>query len=226
MKIEVICLFPGMVQGALDESIIQRARSEKIVEMNFVNLREYTHDRHRTVDDRPFGGGPGMVLKPEPIFEAIEDLKTPASRVLLMSPSGTSYRQSMAQELSQESHLILICGHYEGIDARVESIVDDVISIGDFVLTNGGIAATVVIDSIVRLLPGVLGDSESPVEESFSTGLLEYPHYTRPANFRGMEVPEVLLSGNHAEIAKWRKLKAMERTESFRPDLINRKKES
>lgn len=219
MKIDVICLFPGMFQGPLDESIIQRARSEGKVEINLINLREFTHDRHHTVDDRPFGGGPGMVLKPEPLFEAIESLRGDDTTIILMSPSGKKFDQALALGLSRHNHIILICGHYEGIDARVESLVDEVFSIGDFVLTSGAIPALAVIDSVVRLLPGVLGDDQSSVEESFSSGMLEYPQYTRPASFRGMEVPEVLLSGNHAEIAKWRKQMAIERTRSFRPDL-------
>ncbi len=219
MKVDVICLFPGMFQGPLDESIIQRARSEGKIEINLINLREFTHDKHHTVDDRPFGGGPGMVLKPEPLFEAVDSLKEKGSKVLMMSPSGRRFDQKLAQSFSKLSHIILICGHYEGIDARVESLVDQVISIGDFVLTNGAIPALAVIDSVVRLIPGVLGDDQSSIEESFSSGMLEYPQYTRPASFRGMEVPEVLLSGNHAEIAKWRKQKAIERTRAFRPDL-------
>ena len=219
MKVDVICLFPGMFQGPLDESIIQRARSEGKIEINLINLREFTHDKHHTVDDRPFGGGPGMVLKPEPLFEAVDSLKEKGSKVLMMSPSGRRFDQKLAQSFSKLSHIILICRHYEGIDARVESLVDQVISIGDFVLTNGAIPALAVIDSVVRLIPGVLGDDQSSIEESFSSGMLEYPQYTRPASFRGMEVPEVLLSGNHAEIAKWRKQKAIERTRAFRPDL-------
>lgn len=221
MKIDVICLFPGMFQGPLSESIIQRARTEDKVQFNFIDLRDYTHDRHRTVDDRPFGGGPGMVMKPEPLYEAVEDIRTAETRVILMSPSGRKYDQKVAIDLSHEAHLLLVCGHYEGFDARVEHLADDILSVGDFVMTNGAIAAMALIDSVVRLLPGVLGDSESSVEESFSSGLLEYPQYTRPASFRGMEVPEILLSGNHAEIAKWRKKMSVERTRTFRPDLIN-----
>lgn len=226
MNIDVISLFPEMFTGPLDQSIIQRARNDQKIRIRLINLRDHAHDRHRTVDDRPFGGGPGMVLKPEPLFEAIESVRTPASTVLMMTPSGERYTQVVAEELSEAEHLILICGHYEGIDARVDTLVDKKISIGDFVLTNGALPAMVVIDSVVRLIPGVLGDCESPTEESFSSGLLEYPQYTRPASFRGMDVPDVLLSGNHAEIARWRKMMALERTRAIRPDLLERKTET
>lgn len=224
MRIDVISLFPSMFQGPLDESIIQRARKDGKVNIHLTDLREFTHDRHRTVDDRPFGGGPGMVLKPEPLFEAIESLTTGAAspKVILMTPGGELHNQGIAETLAREDHLVFVCGHYEGIDARVETLVDLKISIGDYVLTNGALPAMVVIDSVVRLIPGVLGDSESSVDESHTSGLLEYPQYTRPASFRGMEVPDVLLSGNHAEIARWRKNMAIERTRSIRPDLIDK----
>lgn len=224
MRIDVISLFPSMFQGPLDESIIQRARKDGKVNIHLTDLREFTHDRHRTVDDRPFGGGPGMVLKPEPLFEAIESLTTGAAspKVILMTPGGELHNQGIAETLASEDHLIFVCGHYEGIDARVETLVDLKISIGDYVLTNGALPAMVVIDSVVRLIPGVLGDSESSVDESHTSGLLEYPQYTRPASFRGMEVPDVLLSGNHAEIARWRKNMAIERTRSIRPDLLEK----
>ncbi|MCD8534727.1 MAG: tRNA (guanosine(37)-N1)-methyltransferase TrmD [Verrucomicrobia bacterium] len=222
MKIDVISLFPEMFRGPLDESIIQRARNQGKVEIVLTNLRDFTRDRHRTVDDRPFGGGPGMVLKPEPLFEAIESLRSQTSLVVMMTPSGEPYHQQIAESLALSQHIIMVCGHYEGIDARVDTLVDRRLSIGDYVLTNGALPAMVVIDSLVRLIPGVLGDNDSPTDESFSTGLLEYPQYTRPANFRGMEVPEVLLSGNHAEIAQWRKKMALERTRSFRPDLLEK----
>jgi tRNA (guanine37-N1)-methyltransferase len=221
MKIDVLTLFPGMFAGPLDESIIKRARESGKLEFCIHNLRDYAHDRHKTVDDRPFGGGPGMLLKPEPLFEAVEDLTRENTRVILLSPSGRVFNQAIARELSDLEHLLLISGHYEGFDERVRAeLADDELSIGDYVLTNGALPAMVVIDSVTRLLPGVLGDEESAHEESFSHGLLEYPQYTRPAEFRGLKVPEVLLSGNHAEIARWRAGQARERTEERRPDLL------
>lgn len=221
MKIDVLTLFPGMFAGPLDESIIKRARAKGILELGIHNLRDWTHDRHRTVDDKPFGGGPGMLLKPEPIFEAVEQLGNERTKVILLSPSGRTFKQAMARELAKEEHLLLVTGHYEGFDERVrERLADDEISIGDFVLTNGALPAMVVIDAVTRLLPGVLGDDESSRDESFSHGLLEYPHYTRPADFRGMKVPEMLLSGHHAEIAKWRAEQAKLRTREKRPDLL------
>lgn len=221
MKIDVLTLFPGMFVGPLDESIIKRARESGVLELQIHNLRDYTHDRHRTVDDKPFGGGPGMLLKPEPIFEAVEGLAGERTRVVLMSPSGRTFTQRVAMELSAVSHLLLISGSYEGIDERVrQHLVDDEISIGDYVLTNGALPAMVVIDAVTRLLPGVLGDDLSSVDESFSHGLLEYPQYTRPAEFRGLKVPEILLSGHHAEIAKWRLEQARLRTQERRPDLL------
>ena len=194
-----------MFAGPLDESIVKRARTKGLLDLTIVNLRDYTHDRHKTVDDRPFGGGPGMVLKPEPIFEALESLATENTRVLMMSPSGRKFDQALARELAQEKHLLLISGSYEGVDERVvETLVDDEVSIGDFVLTNGALPAMLIVDAVTRLLPGALGDDASSADESFSHGLLEYPHYTRPAEFRGMKVPEILLNGHHAEIEKWR----------------------
>jgi len=221
MKIDVLTLFPGMFAGPLDESIIQRARQAGRLGLRVYNLRDYTHDRHRTVDDRPYGGGPGMVLKPEPLFEALEQLAGETARVILLTPSGRRFDQATARELSINQHLILICGSYEGIDERVRiSWVDDEMSIGDFVLTNGALPAMVIIDAVVRLLPGVLGDDESALDESFSHGLLEYPHYTRPAEYRGLKVPEVLLSGHHAQIAEWRTQQARQRTAARRPDLL------
>ena len=220
MKIDVLTLFPAMFAGPLDESIVQRAREKGVLELAVHNLRDYTHDRHKTVDDRPFGGGPGMLLKPEPVFEAIENLKREKTRVILMSPAGRKFDQATARELSGHGHLLLVCGSYEGFDERIrEHAADDELSIGDYVLTNGALPAMVVIDAVTRLLPGVLGDDESSRDESFSENLLEYPHYTRPADFRGMKVPEVLLSGNHAEIAKWRAEQARRRTKERRPDL-------
>ena len=221
MKIDVLTLFPAMFAGPLDESIVQRAREKGVLELAVHNLREYTHDRHKTVDDRPFGGGPGMLLKPEPVFEAIEALERETTRVILMSPAGRKFDQATARELSGHAHLLLVCGSYEGFDERIrEHAADDELSIGDYVLTNGALPAMVVIDAVTRLLPGVLGDDESSREESFSENLLEYPHYTRPADFRGMKVPEVLLSGNHAEIARWRAEQARLRTQERRPDLL------
>ena len=221
MKIDVLTLFPAMFAGPLDESIIARARRTGLLQLTIHNLRDYAHDRHKTVDDRPFGGGPGMLLKPEPIFEAVEKLASPASRVILLSPAGRTFNQAMAQQLAQVAELLIITGHYEGFDERIrERLAHDEISIGDYVLTNGALPAMVIIDAVTRLLPGALGDDESAHEESFSHGLLEYPQYTRPAEFCGMKVPEVLLSGNHAEIAKWRAEEARRRTEMRRPDLL------
>lgn len=221
MKIDVLTLFPAMFAGPLDESIIQRARAGGLLDVKIHQLRDWAHDRHKTVDDRPFGGGPGMLLKPEPLFEAIEALRRKSTRVILLSPAGRKFDQAVARELAREKDLLLVTGHYEGFDERVrEKLADDELSIGDYVLTNGALPAMVVIDAVARLLPGVLGDDESSRDESFSAGLLEYPQYTRPAEFRGMKVPEMLLSGNHAEIEKWRREQAKQRTKKRRPDLL------
>jgi tRNA (guanine37-N1)-methyltransferase len=221
MKIDVLTLFPGMFAGPLDESIVKRARESGLLDLQITNLRDYAHDRHKTVDDRPFGGGPGMLLKPEPIFEAVEALTTAATHVILLTPAGRRFTQDVACELAARQHVLLICGSYEGFDERVrEHLADDELSIGDFVLTNGALPAMVVIDAVTRLLPGALGDDDSSREESFSTGLIEYPQYTRPSEFRGWKVPEVLLSGHHAEIAKWRSEQAQLRTRERRPDLL------
>jgi len=210
-----------MFAGPLDESIIKRARGAGLLDLQLHQLRDWTHDRHKTVDDRPFGGGPGMLLKPEPIFEAVESLKREQTRVVLMSPAGRKFNQTIARELAQQEHLLLVTGHYEGFDERIrEALADDELSIGDYVLTNGALPAMVVIDAVTRLLPGVLGDDTSSQDESFSVGMLEYPQYTRPAEFRGMKVPEVLVSGNHAEIARWRAEHAKLRTRERRPDLL------
>ncbi len=221
MKIDVLTLFPGMFPGPLDESIIKRACESGRLQLGIHDLRDYTHDRHRTVDDRPFGGGPGMLMKPEPLFEAVEALRGEKTRVILTSPAGRPFRQQIARELAAEEHLLLVCGSYEGFDERVrQGLADDELSIGDYVLTNGALPAMVIIDSVTRLLPGVLGDDESSQDESFSGGLLEYPQYTRPAEFRGMNVPDVLLSGDHAAIEQWRREQARERTGQRRPDLL------
>ena len=198
MKIDVLTLFPAMFAGPLDESIIKRAREAGRLDLAIHNLRDYAHDRHRTVDDRPFGGGPGMLLKPKPIFEAVESLAREGTRVILLSPAGRPFSQAIAHELAGIEHLLMVSGHYEGFDERVrEQLADDELSIGDYVLTNGALPVMVIIDAVTRLLPGVLGDEDSARDDSFSHGLLEYPQYTRPAEFRGAKVPEVLLSGNH-----------------------------
>jgi tRNA (guanine37-N1)-methyltransferase len=221
VKIDVLTLFSAMFAGPLDESIIKRARLKGLLDLKIHDLRDWTHDRHRTVDDRPFGGGPGMLLKPEPLFEAIESLRREKTRVILFSPAGRKFDQAIARELAQQEDLLLVTGHYEGFDERVRlALVDDELSIGDYVLTNGALPAMVVVDAVTRLLPGALGDDESSHDESFSAGLLEYPQYTRPADFRGMKVPEILLSGNHAEIEKWRREQARLRTKERRPDLL------
>jgi tRNA (guanine37-N1)-methyltransferase len=221
MKIDVITLFPAMFSGPLDESIIKRARETGRLDLTIYNLRNYAHDRHKSVDDRPFGGGPGMLLKPEPIFEAVESLARDGTRVILLSPAGRPFCQAIARELAGLEHLLMVSGHYEGFDERVrEQLADDEISIGDYVLTNGALPVMVVIDAVTRLLPGVLGDEDSARDDSFSQGLLEYPQYTRPAEFRGMKVPEILLSGHHAEIARWRAEQARLRTKERRPDLL------
>jgi tRNA (guanine37-N1)-methyltransferase len=220
MKIDVLTTFPEMFTGPLDYSMVKRAREAGILDFRVVNLRDYTHDRHKTVDDRPFGGGPGMLLKPEPIFEAVENLAKEQTRIVMMTPAGRLFNQELARELSREEHVLILCGAYEGFDERVTTLVDDELSIGDYVLTNGAVPAMVIIDAVTRLLPGVLGDEQSSADESFSHGLLEYPHYTRPAEFREMKVPEVLISGHHAEIERWRREQALKRTKERRPDLM------
>jgi len=221
MKIDVLTLFPAMFAGPLDESIVKRARAEGLLDLAIHNLRDYAHDRHRTVDDKPFGGGPGMLLKPEPIFEAMEKLSREKTRLILLTPAGRKFNHSIARELARQEHLLLVCGSYEGFDERVrEALANDELSIGDYVLTNGALPAMVIVDAVTRLLPGALGDDQSAHDESFSCGLLEYPQYTRPAEFRGMRVPEVLLSGNHAEIEKWRLEQAKQRTKERRRDLL------
>jgi tRNA (guanine37-N1)-methyltransferase len=252
MRIDIVTLFPEICRAPLSESMMKRAQEKRIVDLHIHNLRGWTTDKHRVVDDAPFGGGQGMVMKPEPIFAAVEDLsgekqKTPNAqrssafaeatadktsnvqsniklqtpKIILMSPGGRRFDQQMAEQLSREAHLIIISGHYEGVDHRViEHLIDIEISIGDYILTNGAIAAVVLVDSIVRLLPGTLGHEQSTADDSFSEGLLEAPQYTRPADFRGWKVPEILLSGNHAEIATWRKEQGIKRTRENRPDLL------
>jgi len=226
LKIDILTLFPEICRAPLSESIMKRAQENKIVDLRIHNLRDWTKDKHRIVDDAPFGGGQGMVMKPEPIFAAVEELRAQVdekSKIILMSPAGRRFDQPMAERFSREPHLIVICGHYEGVDYRViEHLVDLEISIGDYVLTNGAIAAVVLVDAIVRLLPGALGHEQSAADDSFSAGLLEAPQYTRPAEFRDWQVPDVLVSGNHAEIAAWRKKEALRRTRENRPDLLGR----
>lgn len=224
MRIDILTLFPEMFAGVLSSSILGKAREKEIVDFHVTNFRDFSESKHGTVDDTPYGGGGGMVLKPEPLFRAVESMageKKP--RVILMCPQGVPYNQKLAEELAKEEHLVFVCGHYEGYDERIrEHLVTDEISIGDYVLTGGELAAMVVIDSVVRLQPGALGNQASAVEDSFSTGLLEYPHYTRPAEFRGWRVPDVLLSGHHANIVKWRLKESLRRTSERRPDLLKR----
>jgi len=226
MKIDIISIFPKMFAPVLNESIIKRAQAKGLVKINIHDLRDYSRDKHRKVDARPFGGGPGMLFRPEPIFRAVEfiksKIKNQKSKIILLTPQGRRLNQTLAKRFSRCKHLILICGHYEGVDERVrQKLVTDEVSIGDYVLTCGELPAMVLVDSIVRLIPKVLGKDESTDFESFSQGLLEYPQYTRPAVFRGMRVPKILLSGNHKLIAKWRKEKALEITRKKRPDLLD-----
>jgi tRNA (guanine37-N1)-methyltransferase len=230
MRIDVLTIFPEFFGQVFDFGIIRRAKLAEIVEVNVHDIREFATDKHRMVDDRPFGGGDGMVLKPEPIFAAIESLLGTSdrssyksgTRVVLLTPQGRQLKQAVAKDLADEtSHLVIICGRYEGVDERVnETLVTDEISIGDYVLSGGEPAAVVLVDALVRLLPNALGSETSAENDSFSNGLLDYPHYTRPAEFRGMKVPDVLLNGNHAEIAKWRGERALEKTKNFRKDLL------
>ncbi len=236
MRIDIITLFPEICRAPLNESMMKRAQENGALELHVHNLRDWTSDKHHVVDDAPFGGGQGMVMKPEPIFAAVEELRgekrktsntehrtsnAEQSRVILMSPTGRRFDQRIAEQLSQESRLIIVCGHYEGVDHRVvEHLIDEEISIGDYVLTNGAIAAVVLVDAVVRLIPGVLGDEQSAHNDSFHEGLLEAPQYTRPGEFRDWKVPEILLSGNHAQIAAWRKEQAKKRTRENRPDLL------
>jgi tRNA (guanine37-N1)-methyltransferase len=251
VQIDILTLFPAICDGALTESMMKRAQEKKLAVIRSHNLRDWAHDKHRVTDDTPYGGGQGMVLKCEPIFDAVEQLRNsecgirnensppdsnqskiqsrvfetnavnPKSKIVLMSPAGRRLDQKIAAEYAREHHLIILCGHYEGVDQRViDHLVDDEISIGDYVLTNGAIAAAVFVDAVVRLIPGVLGDEGSAADDSFARGLLEFPQYTRPVEFRGWRVPDILLSGNHAAIAKWRAEQSLEKTKRSRPDLL------
>lgn len=221
MRIDILSLFPQIAAAALGESIMKRAQARGLVEIHSHNLRAWATDKHHTTDDTPYGGSQGMVMKCEPVFAAVEALRRPNSRVILMSPAGRRFDQTRAAEYARQPHLILLCGHYEGVDQRIiDHLVDQELSIGDYVLTNGAIAAVVVVDALVRLIPGVLGDENSAPDDSFSSGLLEFPQYTRPVEFRGWRVPDVLLSGHHAEIARWRRERALEKTRRVRPDLL------
>ena len=231
MQIDILSLFPEMFQGPLSTGLFQRAVSRGLVKVCLLNIRDYAHDRHRTVDDYPYGGGAGMVLKPEPIFEAVEDLQSRWSDeeraetpVILLTPQGRLFCQQIAEDLSRHRRLLIICGRYEGVDERVsEHLATDELSIGDYVIGGGELAAMVVVDAVVRLLPGVLGSEESPRDDSHTSGLLEYAHYTRPPVFRGWSVPDVLLSGDHGRIAEWRREQAVARTLRRRPDLLERR---
>lgn len=227
MKIFVVTAFPQLLKSPLSESILKRAQENKIVEINMVDLRDFTSDKHKQVDDYPYGGGPGMILKPEPFFKAVEQIKTVENlgnpAVILMTPQGETYNQQKAKKLTTYKEIIFLCGHYKGVDERVrEILVTEEISIGDYILTGGELAAMVVIDSVARLLPGAMSDFDSAKTDSFEQGMLDCPYYTRPEDFRGLRVPEVLLSGNHAEIENWRREKALERTRQQRADLLEK----
>ncbi|HWA11413.1 MAG TPA: tRNA (guanosine(37)-N1)-methyltransferase TrmD [Opitutaceae bacterium] len=221
LQIDVLTLFPRMLDGFLGESIVGKGLERGLVGVKVHDLRQWTTDKHRTADDRPFGGGAGMVLKPEPVFAAIEQLQTPGCRRIYLTPDGVPLSPKLAQELSREQHLVLLSGHYEGIDQRIrDRVIDLEVSIGDYVLTNGTLPAAVLIDALSRFIPGVLGEEKSLTHESFTSKLLDFPQYTRPAEFRGMSVPEILLSGNHAEIERWRQARQEEKTRQVRPDLL------
>jgi tRNA (guanine37-N1)-methyltransferase len=223
VQIDILTLFPAIAAAPLAESMMKRAQERGLATIRAHNLRDWAADKHRTTDDMPYGGGQGMVLKCEPIFAAVEALRRHESRVLYMSPAGRRFDQRAALAFSRMPHLILLCGHYEGVDQRaLDALVDEEISIGDYVLTNGALAAAVFTDAVVRLIPGVLGDEQSAADDTFATGLLEFPHYTRPVEFRGRRVPEVLLSGHHGEIARWRREQALEKTRRLRPDLLDK----
>ena len=221
LLIDVLTLFPRMLDGFLNESILGKGIESQRLTVKVHDLREWTTDKHRTADDRPFGGGAGMVMKPEPVFAAIEQLQTPGCRRIYLTPDGVPLSPAIAEELSKLQHIVFLSGHYEGIDQRIrDGVIDQELSIGDYVLTNGTLAAAVVIDALARFIPGVLGEEKSLTHESFTGKLLDFPQYTRPAEFRGMSVPEVLLSGNHAEIDKWRLAQSTEKTRQVRPDLL------
>lgn len=221
LRFDIITIFPEAFKGVFHESMIKRAQEKKKVIIHVHNLRDFSWDKHRKVDDRPFGGGPGMVLTPQPLFDAIKRIKgRRKAKVVFMDPAGEVFNQSKAKQLTKLRNLIIICGHYEGIDERVRELVDESISIGDYVLTGGEIPAMVLVDAVTRLLPGVLGKKESLLVESFENAMLEGPVYTRPANFRGMKVPDVLLSGNHLAISEWQKMESLKRTKKVRPDLL------
>lgn len=226
MRIDILTLFPGMFRGPFDESIVGRARSAGKLALHLHDIRAYAEGKHKVTDDYPFGGGPGMVMKPQPIFDGLAAVQAEApepGRVILLTPQGRTLTQPVVRELAALPRLILICGHYEGVDERVrEEVVEDEISIGDYVVSGGEIAAIVLVDAVAREVPGVVGSEESLVEESHGAGLLEYPHYTRPADFRGMQVPAILLSGHHGEIARWRRRQSLLRTAQRRPDLLDR----
>ncbi|MCX6971406.1 MAG: tRNA (guanosine(37)-N1)-methyltransferase TrmD [Verrucomicrobia bacterium] len=222
MKIQILTIFPEVCRAVLREGILKRAQEKRLVELEAADLRDWTTDRHRSTDDAPYGGGPGMVMTIEPIDKALASLRSPEARVIFLSPQGRRFSHKIAEELARESHLIFLCGHYEGVDERVsDHLVDDEISIGDYVLTSGVLPALVITDAVVRLIPGVLGDIQSAQQDSFVSGQLDHPHYTRPENYRGWEVPGVLLSGNHAAIGKWRSEQAAEATRRKRPDLLS-----
>jgi len=221
IEIQILTPIPGIAEGLLKESILGRAQEAGLVKLEAVDLRRWTSDRHRTVDDAPYGGGPGMVMKIEPIAAALAELRRHHTKVIFLTPQGRQLKQPTVREYAKSEHLILLCGHYEGVDQRVaDHLVDDEISIGDYILTNGVLGALVLTDAIVRLVPGVLGDDQSAVTESFETGMLDHPHYTRPVEFQGWEVPPILLSGNHGAIAKWRDEEALQATKKRRPDLL------
>ncbi len=223
MRIDVLTLFPAMLDGFLAESMLGRACEAKLLDVSVRNLRDWSTDKHKTTDDRPFGGGAGMVMKCEPIFAAIEAVQTPGCRRIYLTPDGVPFTSARAEQLAKEQHLIFLSGHYEGIDQRVrDTVIDEEISIGDYVLTNGTLAAAVVIDALARFIPGVLGEEKSLTSESFTRNLLDFPNYTRPAVYRGMSVPEVLLQGNHGEIEKWRHAQQLEKTAQIRPDLLKK----
>jgi tRNA (guanine37-N1)-methyltransferase len=221
ISFDILTLFPKLCAGAFADSILRKAQENLLIQVRCLNIRDWSTDKHHVTDEPPYGGGPGMVMKPEPIFAAVESIRTERSHVILMAPGGRRFTQEIAGELSRKEHLIFVCGHYEGIDHRVsEHLADDELSIGDYVVSNGAIAAAVIVDAVARLIPGVLGEGASTLDESFSSGLLEYPQYTRPSDFRGWKVPDILLSGNHRAIRVWRETQALRKTEERRPDLL------